>query len=56
MKLKIATFNIQHCENYDTEKIDYIFTSRDIKTRKSFVPDGVLSDHLPYVAEIDIAE
>lgn len=37
-------------------KIDYIFTSRDIKTRKSFVPDGVLSDHLPYVAEIDIAE
>lgn len=34
-------------------KIDYIFTSRDIKTLKVEVPDKVLSDHLPITAEIE---
>lgn len=34
-------------------KIDYIFTSKDIKTLKVEVPNKVLSDHLPITAEIE---
>ncbi len=34
-------------------KIDYIFTSRDIKTLSAEVPDKVLSDHLPIIAELE---
>lgn len=34
-------------------KIDYIFTSKDIRTLKVEVPCRVLSDHLPITAEIE---
>lgn len=34
-------------------KIDYIFTSPDIKVLSVEVPDKVLSDHLPITAEIE---
>lgn len=34
-------------------KIDYIFTSRDIKTLSVEVPEKVLSDHLPITAELE---
>ncbi len=34
-------------------KIDYIFTSPDIRTLSAEIPTLVLSDHLPYLAEIE---
>lgn len=34
-------------------KIDYIFTSKDIKTLRVEIPDKKLSDHLPITAEIE---
>ena len=33
-------------------KIDYIFTSHDIKTLWADIPGDVVSDHRPYIAEI----
>ena len=33
-------------------KIDYIFTSRDIKIERVYVPELVVSDHRPIVADI----
>lgn len=35
-------------------KIDYIFTSKNIRVLSVEVPDKVLSDHLPITAEIEI--
>lgn len=35
-------------------KIDYIFASRDIKALSFEVPEIILSDHLPVVAEIEV--
>ncbi len=35
-------------------KIDYIFTSKDIKIHSFDVPEIILSDHFPVVAEIEI--
>lgn len=35
-------------------KIDYIFTSRDIRTVSSGVPQLVLSDHRPYTAVLSV--
>ena len=37
-----------------TEKIDYIFVSKDIKVLSADIPDIVASDHRPYVAEMVI--
>ena len=34
-------------------KIDYIFTSRDLKVTRVEVPKIIVSDHLPIVADID---
>lgn len=33
-------------------KIDYIFTSKDIKIKKADIPPHVISDHRPYIIEI----
>lgn len=35
-------------------KLDYIFVSRDIKVSGVFIPNDVVSDHLPFVADIEI--
>ena len=35
-------------------KIDYIFTSRDIKVISADIPPVVVSDHRPYTAEIEL--
>ena len=35
------------------EKRDYIFTTRDIKAVSADIPPIVVSDHRPYVAEIE---
>ena len=35
-------------------KIDYIFTSPDIKAVRADIPAVVASDHRPYVAEIEL--
>lgn len=37
-------------------KIDYIFTSRDIKILSSDIPQVVISDHRPVTAEIKLSE
>ena len=37
-----------------TIKIDYIFTSRDIRVLEADIPADVVSDHRPYVAVIDM--
>ena len=37
-----------------TMKIDYIFTSQDIKVLSADIPADVVSDHRPYVAKIEI--
>lgn len=36
-----------------TCKIDYIFTSRDLRVKSVVVPDWVVSDHRPYIVEIE---
>ena len=36
-----------------TMKIDYVFTSRDIKVLSADIPADVVSDHRPYVVEIE---
>ena len=35
-------------------KLDYIFVSKDIKVKNVFIPTDVVSDHLPFVAEIEV--
>ncbi|MBO5199248.1 MAG: endonuclease/exonuclease/phosphatase family protein [Lachnospiraceae bacterium] len=35
-------------------KIDYIFTSRDIKVTSADIPAMIVSDHRPYLAEIEL--
>ena len=35
-------------------KIDYMFTSKDISVLCADIPEIILSDHRPYVAEIDV--
>ena len=40
-------------ENPD-RRIDYIFTSPDLRTRSAEIPPVVLSDHRPYVAEVEL--
>ena len=35
-------------------KFDYILTSKNIKIISADIPNEVLSDHRPYIAEIDI--
>ncbi len=37
-------------------KIDYMFTSSDITVLSADIPEIVLSDHRPYVAEIEITD
>ena len=39
-----------------TMKIDYIFTSRDLNVLSADIPADVVSDHRPYVAEIEVKE
>lgn len=39
-----------------TMKIDYIFTSRDLNVLSADIPADVVSDHRPYVVEIEIEE
>ncbi len=39
-----------------TMKIDYIFTSCDLNVLSADIPADVVSDHRPYVAEIEIEE
>lgn len=36
------------------EKIDYIFTSRDIEVTYADIPHIIVSDHRPYIAKINI--
>lgn len=36
-----------------TIKIDYIFTSRDMKVRAADIPADIVSDHRPYVAVVE---
>jgi len=36
------------------EKIDYIFTSRDIEVTYADIPNIVVSDHRPYIIKIDL--
>ena len=36
------------------KKIDYIFTSPDIKVLSADIPPIVASDHRPYIAEIEL--
>ena len=33
-------------------KIDYVFTSKDIKVKKADIPPHVISDHRPYIIEV----
>ncbi|MBO5199247.1 MAG: endonuclease/exonuclease/phosphatase family protein [Lachnospiraceae bacterium] len=40
--------------DFPTEKIDYIFTSRDIKVHSADIPAMIVSDHRPYLAEIEL--
>lgn len=35
-------------------KLDYIFVSKDIKVKSVFIPSDVVSDHLPFVADIEV--
>ena len=35
-------------------KLDYIFVSKDIKVKNVFIPTDVVSDHFPFVAEIEV--
>ena len=35
-------------------KIDYIFTTRDIRVLKAEIPAAVVSDHRPYIADAEI--
>ena len=35
-------------------KFDYILTSKDIKTISADIPNDIVSDHRPYIAEIEI--
>ncbi len=35
-------------------KIDYIFTSLDIKVNKAYIPNMIASDHRPFTAEMEI--
>jgi len=35
-------------------KIDYIFVSRDLKAATADIPDITVSDHRPYVAELEV--
>lgn len=40
--------------NAPDRKIDYIFVSEDIKVNGVKVPDRVLSDHCPFIAELEL--
>lgn len=40
--------------NAPSRKIDYIFTTKDIKTLNSCVPEIIASDHRPFVCEIEV--
>jgi endonuclease/exonuclease/phosphatase family metal-dependent hydrolase len=37
-------------------RFDYIFTSSDVRTERAFIPKTDVSDHLPVIAVLDIAE
>lgn len=37
-----------------TKKIDYIFTSRDMKVLSADIPADIVSDHRPYIAAINV--
>lgn len=52
-----TTFNMRRKENpgYATAVVDMIFISPDIKVLSHSCPDIDVSDHLPLVAELDIA-
>ncbi|MBQ3155103.1 MAG: endonuclease/exonuclease/phosphatase family protein, partial [Clostridia bacterium] len=39
-----------------TEKIDYIFTSKEIKTTFATLPQMIVSDHRPLFATVEIPE
>lgn len=36
------------------EKIDYIFTSRDIEVTYADIPEKIVSDHRPYIVKVNI--
>lgn len=40
--------------NAPTIKIDYVFTSRDLKVTSATIPEIVASDHRPYAVEIEL--
>ncbi len=40
--------------DYPEEKIDYVFTSRDLKVLDADIPEIVSSDHRPHLATIEI--
>jgi endonuclease/exonuclease/phosphatase family metal-dependent hydrolase len=35
-------------------KLDYVFVSKDIKVKSVAVPTDIVSDHFPFVAEIEV--
>ncbi len=46
--------NVSFPSNNPTMKLDYIFTSKDIKTLSCGTIENTTSDHYPYFAEIEI--
>jgi endonuclease/exonuclease/phosphatase family metal-dependent hydrolase len=44
---------LTHPSDAPTVQIDYIFTSRDLRVKSVCVPEWVVSDHRPYLIEIE---
>ena len=44
---------LSHPSDIPDKKIDYMFTSKDIKTLFADVPAHVVSDHRPYISELE---
>ena len=52
---ELFTENLLSCpSDIPTMKIDYIFTSHDLKVLSADIPADVVSDHRPYIAELEI--
>lgn len=51
---KFTSAKLSFPSNHPKMKIDYIFTSRDIKVVKADIPDIVTSDHRPHIATLEV--
>ena len=52
---ELFTENLLSCpSDIPTMKIDYIFTSHDLKVLSADIPADVVSDHRPFIAELEI--